>query len=234
MDPLTGAIFGTLLSTTFSIFGNAAKQSAYSQQEQQALETARVNQQRAIYAGQVQASQIRYKGRLLEGVNIASTAGSGVSLSGSALDVIMQNVNNSEKDANMALYNATLQGNEYMREGYNKAAVLEGAKATSTLNMFTNIAGSIFQGYNMYETNTQAKLVQDNTMNNSWNSMESQINAQNYTLQQRYGGNYNYVSPSPTFDSVFHAPTDNTIASYYNSGDIFGSAGSAQDYFTLK
>ena len=234
MDPLTGAIFGTLLSTTFSVFGNAAKQSAYDQQEQQALETARVNKQRAIYAGQVQASQIRYKGRLLEGVNTAATAGSGVSLSGSALDVIMQNVNNSEKDANMALYNATLQGNEYMREGYNKAAVLESAKATSTLNMFTSIAGSIFQGYNMYETNTQAKLLQDTQLNNSWKLMENQIDSQNWARQQRYGGNYNYVSPSPTFDSVFHAPTDSSIASYYNSGDIFGGASSAQDYFTLR
>lgn len=234
MDPLTGAIFGTLLSTTFSVFGNAAKQSAYEQQEQQALEAARVNQQRAIYAGQVQAAQIRYKGRLLEGVNVAATAGSGVSLSGSALDVIMQNVNNSEKDANMALYNATLQGNEYMREGYNRAAVLESAKAQSTMNMFTSIAGSIFQGYNMYTTNTQAQALQDAQLNNSWKIMENQIDSMNYTRQQRYGGNYNYVSPSPTFDSVFHAVPENSIASYYDSGDIFGGANSAQDYFTLK
>ena len=156
MDPLTGAILGTVLNTTFSVIGNMAKQNAASIQEEQILAAARENQRRAIYAGQVQASQIRTKEHLLEGTNIAQTAGSGISLSGSALDVIGQNINAYEKDANMALYNATLQGNDYMRSAYNQVAVLESSKSTNNLNMLASITVSIFQGYNMYQTNMMA------------------------------------------------------------------------------
>ena len=235
MDPLTGAILGTVLNTTFSVIGNMAKQNAASIQEEQILATARENQRRAIYAGQVQASQIRTKEHLLEGTNIAQTAGSGISLSGSALDVIGQNINAYEKDANMALYNATLQGNDYMRSAYNQMAVLEGSKATNNLNMLASITGSIFQGYNMYQTNTMAQTLQDTRLNNSWyamvNDMETKIN----TYKGMYGGNFNSNINTDwgEFNTMFK-PIDNSLTNYYNNDSLFNGAQTAKDYFRMN
>ena len=235
MDPLTGAILGTVLNTTFSVIGNMAKQNAASVQEEQILAAARENQRRAIYAGQVQASQIRTKEHLLEGTNIAQTAGSGISLSGSALDVIGQNINAYEKDANMALYNATLQGNDYMRSAYNQMAVLEGSKATNNLNMLASITGSIFQGYNMYQINTMAQTVQNTRLNNSWyamvNDMETKIN----TYKGMYGGNFNSNINTDwgELNTVFK-PIDNSLTSYYNNDSLFNGAQTAKDYFTMN
>lgn len=234
MDPLTGAILGTVLSTTFSVIGNAAKQNAANYQEEQVMAAARENQRRALYAGQVQASQIRTKEHLLEGTNIVQTAGSGISLSGSALDVIGQNISMYEKDANMALYNATMQGNDYMRSAYNQVAVLEGQKGTSTLNMLAQITGSIFQGYNMYETNTMAQNVQNTRLNNSWYAMVNDMQTKIDMYKGFYGGNFNnnINTDFGNLNTVFK-PVDNSLTSYYNNDSFFGGAQSAMDYFKM-
>ena len=235
MDPLTGAILGTVLNTTFSVIGNAVKQNAASQQEEYILAAAAENQRRAIYAGQVQASQIRTKEHLLEGTNIAQTAGSGIALSGSALDVIGQNINAYEKDANMALYNATMQGNDYMRSAYNQVAVLEGQKGTSTLTMLAGITGSIFQGYNMYQTNTMAQTLQDTKLNNSWYAMTNDMQTKIDTYKGIYGGNFNTDINTDWggLDTVFK-PVDTTLTSYYNNDSLFNGAQTAKDYFTMN
>lgn len=235
MDPLTGAVLGTVLNTTFSVIGNMAKQNAANVQEEQILAAAKENQRRALYAGQVQASQIRTKEHLLEGTNIAQTAGSGIALSGSALDVIGQNINAYEKDANMALYNATLQGNDYMRSAYNQVAVLEGSKSTSNLNMLASITGSIFQGYNMYETNTMAQVAQNTKLNNSWYAMVNDMETKIDTYKGMYGGNFNSNINTDwgNFNTVFK-PIDNSLTSYYNNDSLFGSAQTAKDYFTMN
>ena len=181
MDPLTGIVLSTLFSSTMSVFGNSVKQSSLKAQEQEAIRNAQENSRIALFAGRAERDNILRKGRLIEGSDVAKTAGSGISMTGSALDVISQNIQANQRDADMAMYNANLKANSYMRQGYNSAAQFANAQTESNLNMITGIGSSIFKGYSMYQQNEMANdafaVLKDNTVKYNDASL---LNRRNY------------------------------------------------------
>jgi len=225
MDPLTGSlILGTLLDTTFQVFGASMKNKAAEIQSQQAIQVAQENQRRALFAGRVQQEQIIKKGKIIEGADIARTAGSGVALSGSSLDVIMQNVTANSRDADMAMYNATMKGNDYMREGYTLAARYQNSIAENNLNAVTGVASSVFKGYTANLQNQRANDLQNIQLANQAELLRNQQENNRILFYIEHGDprwgdlvDKNYI-PDP-----FNINTPNIAGGYVDLGSSYSS-----------
>lgn len=108
---------GGLLGAGMQFMGSMMSASGAAAEGQKAKEISEVNAQRLEKQGRYQARQIRAKASFVNGQATAQAAANGLALSGSALDIIMDNAVQGEIDAANARRNARDEAHVQRMEG---------------------------------------------------------------------------------------------------------------------
>lgn len=183
--------------------GAAKKQTAYTEAYEEALRIGAEEAAMIRLEGSIKVDELRYKAKLQEGITTSKLAGQNAPLTGSALDILMQEARHDDLNIALTDYQYGRAGESKIRAALIQANRYKDAKSNIGMETLLGLTGVGLNLYSLNMQSTQRDALMEATIGSAKYRSEAGIKRIENTLNYKYGApNVAPVKMSGGFDTT--------------------------------